>query len=156
MVHAPRVLRHYLLGGRASQSAGCWTDFDLRTGNQAIKSRLLKTNKHLNKMGVQWLDEIEDFGFDVRHLPGARNPMDPLSRRGFSDGNGPAPSTGDPDSESQQELFSRPVSALLVAIRVGLANTRRTAAAAFANVQEGDARPSTLLGRGSGINPPVY
>jgi hypothetical protein len=33
-------------------------------------------------------------------------PTDPLSRRGFADGAGPAASTGDADLESQQELFS--------------------------------------------------
>ena len=70
------------------------------------------------------------------------HPTHPLSPRGFADGDGPAPSTGDPDPESQQELFSRldrnaPAPALLAAIRVGCANTRRTTAAAFANVQEG-------------------
>ncbi len=62
-------------------------------------------------MYVRWLDEIEDFRFDVTHLPGSRNPRDPLSesRRGFADGDGPAASTGDAaDTESQQELFSRP------------------------------------------------
>ena len=67
----------------------------------------------------------------------ARNPRDSLSRHGFAGGDGPAPSTGDP--ESQQELFS-PLGrdalglALLAAIRVGCANTLRTAAATFANV----------------------
>ena len=75
-------------------------DFDLRTDNQAIT--WLKTNRHLNKMYVRWLDEIEDFRFDVTHLPGARNPTDPLSLR-----DGPAASTGVPDPGSQQELFSR-------------------------------------------------
>ena len=35
---------------------------DLRTDKQAIT--WLKTNRHLNKMFVRWLDEIEDF----RHL----------------------------------------------------------------------------------------
>jgi hypothetical protein len=57
-------------------------------------------------MYVRWLDEIEDFRFDVTHLPGSRNPTDPLSRRCFEDGDGPAQSTGDPDPESQEELFS--------------------------------------------------
>ena len=28
--------RHYLLGGGAARPEGCWTDFDLRTDNQAI------------------------------------------------------------------------------------------------------------------------
>ncbi len=57
-------------------------------------------------MFVRWLDEIEDFRFDVTHLPGTRNP-DPLSRRGFADRDSPAASTGDTNPESQQELFSR-------------------------------------------------
>ena len=56
-------------------------------------------------MHVRRLDD-----FDVTNLPGPRNPTDPLSRRGFADGDGPAPSTGDPDPESQQELLSLPLS----------------------------------------------
>jgi hypothetical protein len=60
----------------------------------------------------------------VTHLPGTRNPTDPLSRRGFADGDGPAASTGDTVVESQQELFSRlgrdaPASAMLDAVRAG-------------------------------------
>ena len=105
VVHALRAFRHYLRGGGAPRPGDCWSDFDLRTDNQAIT--WLKTNRHLNKMYVRWLDEIEDFRFDVTHLPGSRNPSDPLSRRGFPDGDGPAVSTGDPAAESQQELFSR-------------------------------------------------
>ena len=63
---------------------------------------------------------------------------------------------GDQDPESQQELFSRlgcdaPAPALLAAIRVGWAHTRRAAAAAFANVQEWDAHPSTPLGGGGAV-----
>jgi hypothetical protein len=140
VVHALRAFRHYLLGGGAPRPAGCWSDFDLRTDNQAIT--WLKTNRHLNKMYVRWLDEIEDFRFDVTHLPGSRNPTDPLSRRGFADGDGPAASTGDPDAESQQELFSRlgrdaPVPAVLAAVRARWAVTRRTAATAFAHAQGG-------------------
>jgi hypothetical protein len=63
--------------------------------------------RHLNKMYVHWLNEIEDFRFDVTHLHGARIPLDLLSRMGFANGHAPAASTGDPDPESQQELFSR-------------------------------------------------
>ena len=58
-------------------------------------------------MHVRWLDEIEDFRFDVTYLPGGGNPTDPLSRRCFADGDGPALTTGDPEPESQQELYSR-------------------------------------------------
>ncbi len=105
MVHALRVFRHYLLGGGAPRQAGCWSDFDPRTDNQAIM--WLKTNRHLNKMFVRLLDEIKDFLFDVTHLPGTRNPTDPLLCSGFVDDDSPATSTGDADAESQQELFWR-------------------------------------------------
>ena len=57
-------------------------------------------------MFVRWLDEIADCRFDVAHLPGSRNPTDPLSRRGFADGDGPAASTGDADAESQTRSSS--------------------------------------------------
>ena len=137
VVHSLRAFRHYLLGGGAPRPPGCWSDFDLRTDNQAIT--WLKTNKHLNKMYVRWLDEIEDFRFDVTHLPGARSPTDPLSRRGFADGDGPATSTGESDAESQQELFrlghDAPIPAVLAAVRARWATTRRATAVAFANVQ---------------------
>ena len=144
VVHALRIFRHYLLGSGAPRAEGCWSDFDLRTDNQAIT--WLKTNRHLNKMYVRWLDEIEDFRFDVTHLPGARNPTDPLSRRGFADGDGPAPTTGDPEPESQQELYSRhgrdsSPSALLATVRAGWGSTRRVAAATFAGAPGGGVIP---------------
>ncbi len=131
VVHALRVFKHYLLGSGAPRPAGCGSDFGHRKDNQAIT--LLKTNKNLNKMYVRWLDKIEDFCFDVTHLPGTRNPgpSDPLSRRVFADGAGPAAATGDedPQPESQQDLFSRlgrdaPASAVLVVIRAGWDATR--------------------------------
>jgi hypothetical protein len=78
VVHALRVFKHYLLGSGAPLPLGCWSDFDRRTDNQAIT--WLKTNRHLNKMHVRWLDEMEDFRFDVTHLPGTWNPADPLTR----------------------------------------------------------------------------
>ena len=156
MVHALRVFKHYLLGSGAPWPLGAGSDFDLRTDNQAIT--WLKTNRHLNKMYVRWLDEIEDFRFDVTHLPGARNPADPLTRRGFTDGPGPAASTGDPDPESQQELFSRlgrdaPCPAALAVIRAGWAAHWRVAAVWFAGVQEGDEIPSARPGGGA-VSPP--
>jgi hypothetical protein len=72
VVHALRVFKHYLPGSRVPRPLGCGSDFDLRTDNQAIT--WLKTNLHLNKMCVGWLDETEDIRFDVTHLPGSRNP----------------------------------------------------------------------------------
>ncbi len=155
VIHALRVFRHFLLGGGAPRPAGCWSDFDLRTDNQAIT--WLKTNRHLNKMYVRWLDEIRDFSFDVTHLPGSRNPTDPLSRSGFADGADPAASTGDADAESQQELFSRlgrdaPVPARLATVRARWAATRRAAAETFADVQGGDTLPSASP-RGGALSP---
>jgi hypothetical protein len=83
----------------------------------------------------------------VTHLPGARNPGDPLTRRGFAYGPGQAASTGDPDPESQQELFSllgrdTPCPEALAVIRAGWAVDRRVAAVWFAGVLEGDDSPS--------------
>ena len=94
-------------------------------------------------MYVRWLDEIEDFRFDVT-----------LSCRCFSDGDGSATSTGEPDAESQQELVSRsgrdaPAPAVLAAFRARWATTRCVAAVAIANVQGGGALPpNTILPRG--------
>ena len=52
------------------------------------------------------LDEIDNFLFDLTHLPGSRNSTDPLSRRswlsrrGFASGDGQAASTGYPGADS--------------------------------------------------------
>ena len=93
-------------------------------------------------MYVRWLDEIEDSRTDVTLLPGARNPTDPLSRRGFADGDGPATSTGEPNAECQQELFSRPgryspAPAVLAAVRARRATTRRAAAVTISQTSMG-------------------
>ena len=99
VVHALQDFKHSLLGGGTQRQDSCWSDFDLLTDNQAIT--WLKTYRHLTRMFVRWLDEIEDFRFDVTHLSGSRIPTDPLSRYGVGDGDGPAASTGDPDPASQ-------------------------------------------------------
>ncbi len=80
VVRALSASPHYLLGGGAPRPGDCWSDLDLRTDNRAIT--WLKKNRHLNTIFVRWLDEIEDFQFDVKHLPGSRNSSDPLLRRG--------------------------------------------------------------------------
>ena len=112
-------------------------------------------------MYVRWLDEIEDFRFDVTHLPGSRNPSDPLSRRGFTDGDGPAAATGDPAAESQQELFSRvgrdaPAHAALDAVRAGRRARRSSttpAAAQPAGARWLEEVESTLFSGWSGAAP---
>ena len=122
-VHALRTI--YLLDGGAPRQADCWSDLDQQTDNQAIT--WLNTSQHRNKMDVRWLDEIEDIHFDVTHLQGSRNPTDPLSCLGFDR---PAASTGDPDAESQQELFARlgrdaSIAARRAMVRAGWATIRR-------------------------------
>ncbi len=71
----------------------------------------LKMNRHLNNMYVSWLNEIQYFRFDGTHLPGSRNPTDPLLRHGFAHSAGPAVSTVNADAVSQQDLISRLASA---------------------------------------------
>ena len=92
VIHELRAYPHYLLGGGEARPEGCWTDFDMRTDNQAIMWLEPVTNWHLNKMCIRLLDEIED----VTHLPGSRNPTVPLSPHGFADGDDPAATTGSP------------------------------------------------------------
>jgi hypothetical protein len=114
-------------------------------------------------MYVHWLDEIEDYRLDVTHLQGSRNPTDQLSRRGFTDGKCQAPSTGDAEEESQQELFlllgrDAPVPARLAAVHAPWAANRQAAAATFADtVQGGGALPSVSPrgGAHSSESPPM-
>jgi hypothetical protein len=81
VVHALRVFRHYLLGSGAPRPPGARSDFTLRTDNQAVT--WLRTKREVNRFLARWLDEIEEFRFDVEHVPGRLNPADPLSRRGL-------------------------------------------------------------------------
>ena len=78
VVHALRVFRHYLLGSGAPRPPGVLSDFTLRTDNQAVS--WLRTKKDINRFLARWLDELEEFRFDVEHVPGRLNPADPLSR----------------------------------------------------------------------------
>jgi hypothetical protein len=48
--------------------------------NQAVS--WLRTKSDVNSFLARWLDEIEEFRFDVDHLPGRLNPEDPLTRCG--------------------------------------------------------------------------
>ena len=80
VVHALRVFRHYLLGSGAPRPPGVLSDFTLRTDNQAVT--WLRTKRDINRFLARWLDEIEEFRFDVEHVPGRSNPADPLTRRG--------------------------------------------------------------------------
>jgi hypothetical protein len=110
-------------------------------------------------MCVCWLDEIEDFSFNVTHLPGAWNLADLLMRHGFAEGPGPAALTGDPDQESQLELFSRlghnkQCPAVLPVLQAGWAANQRVAAVWFAGCQEGDNSPSARP-MGGAVSPGV-
>ena len=105
----------------------------------------------LTKKYVRWLDEIEDFRFDMTHLPGARNRRrDADSRAATASRRRRAARTQRVSrSSSLASVATHPRPALLAAIRARWAHTRRAAAAAFANVQEGDAHPSTPLEGGA-------
>ena len=81
VVHALRVFRHYLLGSGAPRPPGVRSDFTLRTDNQAVS--WLRTKSDVNRFLARWLDEIEEFRFDVEHVPGRLNVADPLTRRGL-------------------------------------------------------------------------
>ena len=81
VVHALRVFRHYLLGSGAPRPPGVLSDFTLRTDNQAVS--WLRTKRDINRFMARWLDEIEEFRFDIEHVPGRLNPADPLTRRSF-------------------------------------------------------------------------
>ena len=97
VVHALRVFRHYLLGSGAPRPPGTLSDFTLRTDNQAVS--WLRTKRDINRFLARWLDEIEEFRFDVEHVPGRLNPADPLTRRGYpgrGQGARPAAAAGPP------------------------------------------------------------
>ena len=53
----------------------------LRTDNQAVS--WLRTKRDMNRFLARRLDEIEEFHFDMEHVPGRLNPADPLTRRRF-------------------------------------------------------------------------
>ena len=45
----------------------------------------LRTKRDIQGFFTRWLNEIEEFRFDVEHFSGRLNPADPLTRRGFPD-----------------------------------------------------------------------
>ena len=77
VVHALRVWRHYLMGSGAPRRPGDLTDFTIRTDNQAVT--WLRSKKDLSRLHARWLDDLAEFSFDVVHVPGHRNPTDPLT-----------------------------------------------------------------------------
>ena len=104
VVHALRVFRHYLLGSGAPRPPGVLSDFVLRTDNQAVT--WLRTKRDINRFLARWLDEIEEFRFDVEHVPGRLNPADPLTRSGHPS----SAAQTDAGDEAQQAWVSSIVS----------------------------------------------
>ena len=73
----PHELMELQQRGFASTSPeGVRSDFTLRTDNQAVS--WLRTKRDINRFMARWLDEIEEFRFDVEHVPGRLSPADPL------------------------------------------------------------------------------
>ena len=69
------------VGSGAPRPPGVLSDFTLRTDKQAVS--WLRTERDINRFLAPWLDEIEEFRFDVEHVPGRLNPADLLTRRHF-------------------------------------------------------------------------
>ena len=95
VVHALRVLCHYILGSGAQHPPGALANLTLRTDNQAVSR--LSTKRDVNCFLARWLDEIKEFSFDAEHVPGRLNHADPSTRRSFPEpaeaagsGSGPA------------------------------------------------------------------
>ena len=66
------------------------------TDNQAVS--WLRSKRDVNRFMARWLDELEEFRFDVEHVPGRLNPADPLSRRGCPAAPGPPSPLSPPTS----------------------------------------------------------
>ena len=77
VVHGLRAFQHHLLGCRAPRWAGCWPDFVWRLVRLADEQPGLVASSCSTRCAS---GELEDFRFDVKQLPGAHNPSDPLSR----------------------------------------------------------------------------
>ena len=78
VMHGLRTFRHYLLGPPSGTSAGSTSDFTIFTDNQAVA--WLQTKARVSRLHAQFMDELAEFRFEVTHVPGARNPADPVSR----------------------------------------------------------------------------
>jgi hypothetical protein len=63
VVHALQMFRHYLLGSGAPRPPGVRSDCSLQTDNKAVS--WLHTKSDVNRFMARWLDEIEEFRFDV-------------------------------------------------------------------------------------------
>lgn len=70
LVHALKIWRHYLMG----------RPFKVKTDNWALK--YLKTQSTLSSRQARWLYLLEEFDFELEHIPGRTNVVaDALSRR---------------------------------------------------------------------------
>ena len=78
VIHGLRTFRHYLLGPPRSLGGSGTSDFTIYTDNQAVA--WLRTKARVSRLHAQYMDELAEFRFEVVHVPGDRNPADPLSR----------------------------------------------------------------------------
>ena len=74
VVHALRVLRHYLPGSGAPRPPGLLSDFTRRTGNLNQAVSWPRTKRGARRVLARRLDETEEVRFDAEHVPGRRNP----------------------------------------------------------------------------------
>ena len=107
----------------------------------------LRTKQDINRFPARWLDDIEEFRFDVEHVPGRLEPADPLTGRGFPDRD---PCTARPDAATDPS--PAPAAAAVASPPSAAASPPpATAAAAVAAV-----RPAATVGWPPGPGPPGH
>jgi len=94
VVHALKALLPYLLD----------KPLELHTDNASLQ--WLQQQRHVSHHQARWLNLLAEFQYRVVHIPGRANPADFLTRKRFSDGPDPAPSTGYDDPDSALEFFT--------------------------------------------------
>ena len=87
-----------VLASGAPRPQGVLSDFTPQTDNQAVL--WLRTKRDINRFMAHWLDEVEEFCFDIEHVPGSLNPAYPLTRRSLPGAAG-AGGGGGPQSDDR-------------------------------------------------------
>jgi len=95
LVHCLEHWRHYLLGAECI----AFTD--------NIATRHIRTSQHLSSRQIRWLQVIDRYNVDIRHIPGTSNKAaDTLSRLNVLDADG---NEVDEESVHAEELINREV-----------------------------------------------